>query len=101
MNAFVAPTIQWAALTPVLIILGAAVVGVLVEAFVPRAARRASELVLSLLAITGALVAVVWRWTVVADEGPQEIVGGAMIEDGVTLAVQGVLAVVGFIGVLV
>ena len=34
--SFTVPTIEWAGLAPVLIILGAGVLGVLVEAFVPR-----------------------------------------------------------------
>ncbi|WP_341360257.1 NADH-quinone oxidoreductase subunit NuoN [Georgenia sp. M64] len=101
MNTFVAPAVDWAALTPILIVLGAAVLGVLLEAFVPRPARRAVQLVLSLLATAAALVAVVWRWTVVEAEGPREIVGGALIEDGPTLAAQAILALVGFLGLLV
>ena len=41
MTDFVAPTVDWAALSPVVIVLLAAVVGVLVEAFVPRPGRAA------------------------------------------------------------
>ena len=37
--SFTAPTILWAGLTPVAVILGAAVLGVLLEALVPRRAR--------------------------------------------------------------
>ncbi|WP_127571546.1 NADH-quinone oxidoreductase subunit NuoN [Georgenia faecalis] len=101
MNGFVEPVIDWAALTPVLIVLGAAVLGVLVEAFVPRGARRATQVVLSLLATAAALIAVVWRWTVVAETGPQEVVAGAIIEDGPALLAQGILAVLSFVGILV
>ncbi|MFH5822025.1 NADH-quinone oxidoreductase subunit NuoN [Georgenia sp. AZ-5] len=101
MNTFVAPEVDWGALTPVLILLAAAVAGVLVEAFVPRGARRGVQLLLSLLATAGALVAVVWRWTVVQDAGPTAVVGGAVIEDGPALAVQALLAVFGLLGLLV
>ncbi|MPV37765.1 NADH-quinone oxidoreductase subunit NuoN [Georgenia subflava] len=101
MNTFVAPAVEWAALTPVLILLAAGVVGVLVEAFVPRTSRRAVQLVIGLLATAGALVTVVWRWTVVADAGPIEVVGGSVIEDGPALAAQGILALLGFVGLLV
>ena len=101
MSTFVAPFVDWAALSPVLIVLGAAVVGVLIEAFVPRRSRRPAQLILGLLAVAAALVAVVWRWTVVQDAGPQELVSGAVIEDGPALAVQGVLAVFGLLALLV
>ncbi|PFG40377.1 NADH dehydrogenase subunit N [Georgenia soli] len=101
MNTFVAPEIDWAALTPTLILAGAAVVGVLVEAFAPRRSRRVVQLVLGLLATAGALVAVVWRWTVVSTDGPREVVGGSVIEDGPALAAQAVLALVGLVGLLV
>ena len=51
---FVAPTIDWAALSPVVIVLLAAVVGVLVEAFVPARVRRTVQLALALAALAGA-----------------------------------------------
>ena len=43
------PSIDYAALAPMLILFGAACVGVLVEAFVPRRARNAVQLVLALV----------------------------------------------------
>jgi len=98
---FVPPHIDWAALTPVLIVLGAGLLGVLVAAFVPRPARRGTQVVLSALALAGALVAVVWRWTVVSANGPQEIVGGSLIEDGPALLAQGIVALVSLVGLLV
>ncbi|WP_127132174.1 NADH-quinone oxidoreductase subunit NuoN [Georgenia sp. SYP-B2076] len=101
MSTFVAPSVDWAALTPVLLVLGAAVVGVLIEAFVPRGSRRPAQLILGLLATAAALVAVVWRWTVVQDTGPRELVSGALIEDGPALAVQAILALFGLLALLV
>ncbi len=98
---FVPPHIDWAALTPVLIVLGAGLLGILVAAFVPRPARRATQVVLSALALAGALVAVVWRWTVVTVDGPQEVAGGTLIEDGPALLAQGIIAIVALIGLLV
>ena len=98
---FAPPTIDWAALTPVLIVLGAGLLGVLVAAFVPRPARRGAQVVLTALALAGALVAVVWRWTVVSVNGPAEIVGGSLIEDGPALLAQGIIALVALVGLLV
>ena len=98
---FAPPQIDWGALTPVLIVLGAGLVGVLVAAFVPRPARRTTQVVLSLVAVAATLVAIVWRWTVLETNGPIEVVGGALIEDGPALLGQGLVALVALIGLLV
>ncbi|WP_420110678.1 NADH-quinone oxidoreductase subunit NuoN [Pseudactinotalea sp.] len=97
---FVAPHIEWAALTPILILLGAGVIGVLVEAFAPRGPRRTIQVTLSAVAIAGALVAVTWRWTVVQAEGPSALVAGALREDGPALVAQAVLLMVALLGLL-
>lgn len=98
---FVAPTIQWAALTPVIIMMGAGLLGVLAAAFVPRRVRRGVQVVLAALASGATLVAVVWRWTIVTAEGPQEIVGKALIEDGPALMAQALVAIAALIGLFV
>ncbi len=54
-----APSIAYTSLSPVLIILLAACIGVLIEAFVPEPARFPSQVGLSVVAITGAFVAVI------------------------------------------
>ncbi len=46
------PIIDWAALTPLLLIFVTAVVGVLVEAFAPRKARRSIQIALTFIAIS-------------------------------------------------
>lgn len=56
-------SIEWVAVLPLLIVFGAAVLGTLIEAFVPHRARRPVQIGLSMLALASALVAVVWRWT--------------------------------------
>ena len=66
MSGFNAPEIAWGPLTPVLIVLVTAVVGVLVEAFVPAARRRAVQLVLTLVSLAGALLAIGALWGVAA-----------------------------------
>ncbi|MFC7406980.1 NADH-quinone oxidoreductase subunit NuoN [Georgenia alba] len=101
MTTFEAPSIVWSALLPTLVVAGAAVAGVLVEAFVPRGPRRVVQLVLGLLAASLALVAVVWRWTEVSSSGPQHVIGSSVVEDGPALAAQAVLALLGFVGLLV
>nr|WP_299279326.1 NADH-quinone oxidoreductase subunit NuoN [uncultured Georgenia sp.] len=81
--------------------LGAGLLGVLVAGFVPRRARRGVQVALAALATAAALVAVVWRWTVVQAEGPREIVGGSLVEDGPALLAQGIIALVALVGLLV
>lgn len=101
MNTFQAPVVQWAALTPILIVFGAAVLGVLIEAFVPAKFRRGVQAVLAIGAIGAALVAVGWRWSVVQTEGPSELIAGAVIEDAPALLAQAVLLICALVGVLV
>ena len=98
---FTAPTIPWAQLAPVIIVLGAGVLGVLVEAFVPLRRRRPVQLVLALLASAGALVALAALWSDVAEDGGEVLLGGSMILDGPALVLQAVVVVLGLLGLLV
>lgn len=67
---YVVPTIEWASLTPILIVLGAAALGVLLEAFVRSPSeRRIYQLQLSGVAVVSALAAVVWRWVALEGDG--------------------------------
>ena len=101
MSEFTAPTIAWAPLSPVIIVLLAAVVGVLVEAFVPAARRRVVQLALSVVALGGALVAVAALWNGVSDDGGTVVLGGSLIVDGPTLVLQGTLALLALLALLV
>lgn len=101
MSTFTAPTIAWAQLSPVLIVLLAAVVAVLVEAFVPAARRRVVQLVLAFAALAGALVAVAALWGGVADTGGTKVLGGSLVIDGPALALQGTIALLALIALLV
>lgn len=98
--SFTAPTINWAGLTPVIIILGAGVLGVLIEAFVPRKARHGVQTVLSLLAVLGSGVALAARWGVVRHDGADTLSTG-FAEDPFAVAAQGVLLVIGLLSLLV
>jgi hypothetical protein len=54
-TVFTMPSINYYAIAPILILFAAAVVSVLVEAFVPRGARRPTQLVLVFGSIIAAL----------------------------------------------
>lgn len=101
MSPFTVPDIAWAQLTPVLLVLGAAVVGVLVEALVPRRARRAVQLTLTLAALAAAVVAVAALWSDVDATGGTDVLGGSLLVDGPTLVLQGTIAVLALLAVLV
>lgn len=101
MSPFTVPDIAWAQLTPVLLVLGAAVVGVLVEALVPRRFRRPVQLTLALAALAGAVVAVALLWDDVAATGGTDVLGGSLLVDGPTLVLQGTIAVLALLAVLV
>ena len=112
-----APIVNWDALTPVLIILGAGVLGVLVEAFIARPARLAIQSTLSFLAILASGVSLFLRWGEVKAAGaaaaalpqfqlPKGFLPGARMSAGLTedpfsIAAQGILLVIGLLAVLV
>ncbi|MCZ2263887.1 MULTISPECIES: NADH-quinone oxidoreductase subunit NuoN [unclassified Isoptericola] len=100
MNDFVAPPIDWAAVSPVLIVLAAGVLGVLLEAFVPEKARRTTQLTLTLAALAGSLVAVGLLWDRV-QENALSVVGGSYLLTPFGLGVQAVIGVCALLGVLV
>ncbi|MGB9377009.1 MAG: NADH-quinone oxidoreductase subunit NuoN [Mycobacteriales bacterium] len=92
---FTAPKIAYAALSPMLILFGAACVGVLIEAFAPRAFRHPAQVVVALGGLVASVVAVI----LVAGTH-QTTAGGALAVDGPALFVQGTLGVLGIASVL-
>lgn len=99
--AFTAPSVAWTALAPVVVVLGAAVVGVLVEAFVPDRLRRTTQVALAIAATAGALVAVAALWGGVHRSGGTVVLGGSLLVDGPTLVLWATLALLGLLSVLV
>jgi NADH-quinone oxidoreductase subunit N len=90
-----APTIEYAQLLPMFIVFGAAVVGVLIEAFLPRRPRHALQVGLALAALIAAFVAVVW----LAGTSTVAAVGSVAV-DGPALFLQGAILVFAAISVL-
>jgi NADH-quinone oxidoreductase subunit N len=97
---FVPPEIDWLALAPLIVVLGAGVVGVLVEAFVPAKARRMTQIVLTLAALAGGSAFVVVLWPQIVAQ-PVQVVGGSVTLTPFALGAQGIIAVLAFLGVLV
>ena len=100
-GSFTAPGVAWAQLTPVLLVLGAAVVGVLVEALAPARLRRPLQLTLALGSTAGALVADAALWNGVHRTGGSIVLGGSLIVDGPTLILQGTIALLALLAILV
>lgn len=98
--AFTAPHVAWSAIAPVVIVLGAGVVGVLVEAFVPARLRRGVQLALAIAAPAAAVVAVAALWSGVRETGGTAVLGGSVLVDGPTLVSWLILAVLGLLSVL-
>ena len=81
--------VDYGALAPLFVILGAACVSVLVEAFVPLTRRAGAQLVLCLVAIVASLVLVIVR---AASGTPATVVlAGSLSVDGVSLFLWGTL----------
>ena len=92
------PSVEYAQLSPMLIVFGAGVVSVLIEAFLPRRMRYFAQLVLSIGATVLALVAVAILGSHLRSPG-KTAVAGSIAVDGPTLLLQGTLLVVGLLGI--
>ncbi len=98
------PHIEYGMLSPMLLVFGAAVAGVLVEAFAPRAFRRPLHLAITLGSLAGAFVltiAVSVSGEFFANGSPGRLAAlGAVAVDRPTLFIQGTILVLAFISVL-
>ncbi|MFE0459224.1 NADH-quinone oxidoreductase subunit NuoN [Kitasatospora sp. NPDC058965] len=96
-----APQIEYGQLSPMLIVFGAAVVGILAEAFLPRRMRWTAQVVVALAGLAAAFTAVL----VLAGNGYGTtksglIAMGAVALDGPALFLQGVILLAGVLAVL-
>jgi NADH-quinone oxidoreductase subunit N len=92
------PHIEYGRLAPILIVLGAAAVGVLIEAFVSREHRYWAQVQVSLLGLVGA-----FAWTVAlgVSTTPHHVAAmGAIGVDGPTLFIQGTILALALMSLL-
>jgi NADH-quinone oxidoreductase subunit N len=90
-----APALSLAALAPLLCVFGAACVGVLVEAFVPRATRHPVQVAVALVGTLGGLV------TSLLLAGERQVTaGGALAVDGPAVFLQATIAGLGALSLL-
>ena len=94
------PSIEYALISPMLIVLGAAVLGVLVEAFLPRRQRYGAQVALSLAALVAAFVAVVMIVADLHGSNGSSALLGAVAVDMPALFLQGTILLIGVLGIL-
>ncbi|MFG2999339.1 NADH-quinone oxidoreductase subunit NuoN [Streptomyces sp. NPDC048340] len=95
-----APHIEYAQLSPTLIVLGAAIVGVLVEAFVPRKSRYHVQVFLAVAALASAFAAVVGLAAGGYGSTKAHIAAmGAVAVDGPALFLQGTILLASVVAV--
>ncbi|MFJ8650455.1 NADH-quinone oxidoreductase subunit NuoN [Streptomyces sp. NPDC093546] len=95
-----APTIEYTQLAPTLIVVGAAVLGILLEAFVPRRARYYAQVFLTVVALAAAFAAVVGL--AVGGYGSTKAgiaAMGAIAVDGPALFLQGTILLASLVAV--
>ncbi|MGW7352236.1 NADH-quinone oxidoreductase subunit NuoN [Streptomyces sp. Z26] len=94
------PHIEYAQLSPTLIVLGAALVGILIEAFLPRRTRYTAQVLVAVVALASAFAAVL----ALGMDGygttkAQVAAMGAIAVDGPALFLQGTILLVGLVAV--
>ncbi|MFG2890053.1 NADH-quinone oxidoreductase subunit NuoN [Streptomyces sp. NPDC048248] len=95
-----APHIEYAQLSPTLIVLGAAVVGVLFEAFLPRRSRYYAQLLLSVVALAAGFAAVIGLAAGGFGSSKAHVAAmGAIAVDGPALFLQGTILLVSLVAV--
>src|ERR1700754_3243648 len=94
------PVVEYDLLSPMLIVFGVAIAGVLVEAFLPRQRRYAAQLTLGLAGLVAALVAVVVLVRELHGTIGRPAVMGAVVVDTPALFLQGTILLVGVLGIL-
>lgn len=95
LDVFPAPDVNYALLAPLLIVFGAAVISVLVEAFVPMRHRRTAQLVIVFVALIGAFLAIVNL------AGTEELAAaGTIAVDGPGLFMMGVIVLMSLVSAL-
>ena len=96
MSGFIAPSLNYSLLAPILIVLGGALIGVLIEAFAPREKRAAIQLPITLITLVLSLV------QVIRIRGIEKLdaAGSSVIWDGGAFLIQLFVLVFALLGTL-
>ncbi len=93
---FVSPTLEYALLAPILIVLAGALIGVLIEAFAPRSARDSSQLFITLTALVLSLASVIRLRNTSSTTAAME----SVTFDGAGMLLQASILIISIIAVL-
>jgi NADH-quinone oxidoreductase subunit N len=92
---FVAPTLDYALLAPMLIVFGGALIGVLIEAFAPRNSRASSQLFITLATLASSLAALVQ----IRASSSTTVAMGSITFDGAGFLLQASILIIAIISV--
>ena len=92
---FVTPVLNYAQLAPILIVLAGAVIGVLIEAFAPRAARHSSQLFISTFSLVAAFAALM----TVRNQSSVDAAMGSVAFDGAAVLIQASILIISFLAI--
>ena len=94
------PSIEYGLLSPILIVFGVAIAGVLVEAFLPKGSRYVAQVLLALGGLVAALVALIKIYPGASAGSGTLAAVGAVTVDRPALFLQGSLLVVAVLSIL-
>ena len=95
-----APRIEYGVLSPMLIVFGVAVAGVLVEAFLPRRSRYLTQVALALAGLAAAFATLVTIYVTIGAGSGRLAAEGAVTIDRPALFLQGTFLLIAVLGVL-
>lgn len=92
---FTSPYLNYAQLAPILIVFAGALIGVLIEAFAPRAARHSSQLFISLFSLVAAFGALMS----VRNETSTDAAMGSVAFDGAGVLLQAAILIIAILSI--
>ena len=93
--SFTAPVLNYAQLAPMLIVLGGALIGVLIEAFAPRASRHTSQLFITVAALVTSFAALMQ----VRTQSSADAAMGSVAFDGAGVLLQASILIIALLSV--
>lgn len=97
----IAPPFAWAEVAPIGIPLVVGILGIILEAVLPRRVRRIIQILLTAGALLGSAITLAMLWPKVMQGGGLSTFAGSVVIDGPTLVAQATILLVSFLAFLV